>query len=60
MPAKVAALEAALADPGLYSRDPAGFERYSRALEAARAQLAAAEEEWLELEERREALESGH
>ena len=58
MPGKMAALEAALHDPNLYSRDPAGFDRYSRALEAARAQLAAAEEEWLELEERREALES--
>jgi ATP-binding cassette subfamily F protein uup len=59
MPGKMATLEAALADPNLYSRDPAGFDRYSRALEAARAQLAAAEEEWLTLEERREALESG-
>ena len=59
MPAKVASLEAAMADPGLYGRDPAGFERYSRALEASRVQLAAAEEEWLALEERREALESG-
>ena len=48
-----------MADPDLYSRDPAGFDRFSRALEAARSQLSAAEEEWLELEERREALESG-
>jgi ABC transport system ATP-binding/permease protein len=59
MPGKIAALEAALADPDLYSRDPSGFDRFSRALEAARAQLASAEEEWLELEARREALESG-
>jgi ATP-binding cassette subfamily F protein uup len=59
MPGKIASLEAALHDPGLYARDRAGFERYSRALDAARAQLAAAEEEWLALEERREALESG-
>ncbi|WP_296595337.1 ABC-F family ATP-binding cassette domain-containing protein [Phenylobacterium sp.] len=59
MPGKMATLEAALADPSLYSRDPAGFDRYSRALDAARAQLAAAEEEWLVLEERREVLESG-
>jgi len=59
MPGKIAALETALHDPDLYSRDPAGFERFSRALEAARAQLAAAEEEWLALEERREAVESG-
>jgi len=59
MPAKIAALEAALADPNLYGRDPAGFERYSRALETARTQLVAAEDEWLALESRREAIESG-
>jgi ATP-binding cassette subfamily F protein uup len=59
LPDKIAALEAGLADPGLYARDPAGFERLSRALETARAQLGAAEEEWLVLEEQREALENG-
>ncbi|HEX7886645.1 MAG TPA: ABC-F family ATP-binding cassette domain-containing protein [Phenylobacterium sp.] len=59
MPGKMAALEAAMADPNLYARDPAGFDRYSRALEAARLQLVAAEEEWLTLEERRESLEVG-
>ena len=59
LPAKIAALETALHDPDLYARDPAGFDRFSRALETARSQLAAAEEAWLELEERREALESG-
>jgi ATP-binding cassette subfamily F protein uup len=58
LPGKIAALEKALADPGLYARDAAGFERFSRALEAAQAQLAAAEEDWLELEARREALEA--
>jgi ATP-binding cassette subfamily F protein uup len=58
LPGKIASLEQALADPGLYSRDPAGFDRYTRALAAAREQLAAAEVEWLELESRREALES--
>ncbi len=58
MPAKMATVEAALADPNLYARDPAGFDRFSRALDAARAQLAAAEEEWLMLEERREALQA--
>jgi ATP-binding cassette subfamily F protein uup len=59
MPGKVAILEAALADPDLYARDPAAFDRFSRALEAAQLQLAAAEEEWLDLESRREALEGG-
>jgi ATP-binding cassette subfamily F protein uup len=58
-PGKAAALEAKLADPGLYGRDPAGFQRLSGELDAARAALAAAEEEWLALEERREALEAG-
>jgi ATP-binding cassette subfamily F protein uup len=59
LPDKIAKLETGLADPALYSRDPAGFERLSQALSLARAQLAAGEEEWLELEERREALETG-
>ena len=36
--------------------DPSGFAKLSAALEAARQELAASEEEWLELEERREAL----
>ena len=58
-PGKVAALETSLADPGLYGRDPAGFDRLTKALSAKQAEVAAAEEEWLALEERREALESG-
>jgi ATP-binding cassette subfamily F protein uup len=58
-PAITAALEARLADAGLYGRDPAGFQKLSRDLDDARARLAAAEEEWLALEERREALEAG-
>jgi ATP-binding cassette subfamily F protein uup len=58
-PGKIATLETALADPELYARDPAGFDRFSRALETARAQLAAAEEEWLVLETRREVLDAG-
>jgi ATP-binding cassette subfamily F protein uup len=56
---QISAQEAVLADPGLYGRDAAAFERTSHALDAARRQLAAAEEEWLELEGKREALESG-
>ncbi len=59
LPAKIAALETALADPALYGRDPAGFERFSRALAAAQAQLASAEDEWLTLESQREAAEAG-
>ncbi len=57
-PGKTAALEARLADPGLYGRDPAAFQALSRQLDQTREGLAAAEEEWLALEERREALQS--
>ena len=56
LPDKIAKLEGELADPNLYARDPQGFARISAGLEAARTELATAEEEWLELEERREAL----
>ncbi len=56
LPARIAADDAALADPALYGRDPARFDRLSRAVDAARAELSAAEDEWLELEARREAL----
>jgi ATP-binding cassette subfamily F protein uup len=56
LPGKIAKLEADMADPNLYTRDPAGFAKLNTALEAARHELSASEEEWLELEERREAL----
>jgi ATP-binding cassette subfamily F protein uup len=56
LPGKIATIEAGLNDPSLYAKDPAGFDRLSKALDAARAKLAASEEEWLGLEERREAL----
>ncbi len=48
--------ETALEDAGFYARDPAGFERTMKALDAARATLSASEDEWLTLEARREAL----
>jgi ATP-binding cassette subfamily F protein uup len=54
--AEIAALEKRLEDPALYARDPAGFDRIMKTLDAARARLVAAEEEWLALEEKREAL----
>jgi ATP-binding cassette subfamily F protein uup len=57
--AEIAALEARLHDAGLYERDPKGFGQIMTALDAARAALAAAEDEWLALEERREALAAG-
>ncbi|MDP3659088.1 ABC-F family ATP-binding cassette domain-containing protein [Phenylobacterium sp.] len=59
LPGRIAALELELADPGLYGRDPAAFQRVSKTLDAARRQLADAEEEWLSLEERREAMAAG-
>ena len=53
----IARHDAALHDPGLYARDAAAFTRTSHALDKARADLAAAEDEWLTLEGRRDALE---
>jgi ATP-binding cassette subfamily F protein uup len=55
--AEIAKTEAALADSGLYARDPTAFNRLSQTLSKAQADLAAAEDEWLALEERREALQ---
>lgn len=64
LPARIAALEAdvgkltaVMQDPNLYTRNPARFAETTTALEAARLALAAAEEQWLELEMRREELE---
>ncbi len=52
--AQVATLDARLADPGFYGRDPAGFAAANRQAEAARAELPGLEEKWLELELLRE------
>jgi len=49
--AAIARDEAAMADPGLYARDAAAFDRLNRAVAAARAEKDAAEERWLELAE---------
>ncbi len=54
---EIAVLRDWLADPGLYARDPKGFEAKSRGLAEREAKLAAAEEEWLRLEMLREELE---
>jgi ATP-binding cassette subfamily F protein uup len=56
LPGEIAAQEERLHDPGLYARDPAGFDKLMKSLDAARATLAAAEDEWMALEEKREAL----
>jgi ABC transport system ATP-binding/permease protein len=55
--ADIKVLEQRLADPGLYARDRAAFDKAMTTLAALRDQLAAAEEEWLTLEEKREALD---
>jgi ATP-binding cassette subfamily F protein uup len=55
--AEIAKLEAKLADPALFSRDPSAFSATATALDKARAELAAMEEEWLELEMLREQIE---
>ncbi len=55
-PKILADLEKKLDDPNLYARDPAGFDKIMKSLDKARADLAQAEEDWLALEEKREAL----
>jgi ABC transport system ATP-binding/permease protein len=55
--AEIATLESKLADAGLFTRDPKAFEQAASRLTAAREDLAKAEEQWLELEMKREALE---
>ena len=57
--AQIAAHERALEDANLYARDPNAFALTMKALDAARAQLASAEEEWLKLEGKRELVEAG-
>ncbi len=52
-------LEGLLADPDLYSRAPDKFAKATAALTDRQTKLDAAETEWLELEERREALGQG-
>jgi ATP-binding cassette subfamily F protein uup len=54
--AELATLEKALADPGLYGRDRAGYEAKAARLATAKQALGQAEERWLELEHKREEL----
>ena len=54
--AEIAKLAETMADPGLYARDPAAAQAAAERTAAARAELDAAEERWLELEEKREAI----
>jgi ATP-binding cassette subfamily F protein uup len=56
--AEAAKLKEILADPGLYSRDRARFDKATELLARSETQLAEAEERWLELEMLREEAES--
>ncbi|TMV06497.1 ATP-binding cassette domain-containing protein [Ruegeria sediminis] len=53
--AEIAKLEALMSDPELYSREPVKFQKATEALVERQEKLAAAEEEWLTLEEKAEA-----
>jgi ATP-binding cassette subfamily F protein uup len=57
--ADIGIIEQRLADPGLYRRDPKAFTDATATLNKARGELAAMEEEWLELEMLREEIEGG-
>ncbi len=50
-------LKSALAEADFFTRDPEGFQKTANDLETAEASLAAMEEQWLELEMKREELE---
>uniref|UniRef100_UPI001BD0649D ATP-binding cassette domain-containing protein n=1 Tax=Roseicyclus sp. TaxID=1914329 RepID=UPI001BD0649D len=61
LPAEIARLEAEIAklmelmaDPALFAREPVKFRKATEALDERQAKLAAAEEEWLTLEEKAE------
>ncbi|MEM9426787.1 MAG: ATP-binding cassette domain-containing protein [Pseudomonadota bacterium] len=53
--AEIAKLEALLADPGLFTREPVKFAKATQALTERQGLLAAAEEDWLHLAEKAEA-----
>ncbi|GBQ68882.1 ABC transporter ATP-binding protein [Ameyamaea chiangmaiensis NBRC 103196] len=54
---EIISLRERLSDAGLYSRDPNAFARLTATLEDTQHRLTAAEELWLQLETKREALE---
>ena len=57
--AEIATLEDALSDSSLFTKDPNGFQKKVDRLDAARSELEASEERWLELEMLREELGQG-
>jgi ATP-binding cassette subfamily F protein uup len=56
--AEIKALSVKLTDPNLFTRDRAAFDSTSTRISEAQRQLEAAETQWLELEERRAAVEN--
>ncbi|MCP1231672.1 ABC-F family ATP-binding cassette domain-containing protein [Acetobacter indonesiensis] len=56
---KAKTLRNRLADADLYAKDPKSFEKYSAELQKIETSIAEAEEQWLELEMKREALATG-
>ncbi|MGF1276425.1 ABC-F family ATP-binding cassette domain-containing protein [Acetobacter pasteurianus] len=56
--AQATTLREKLADPDLYGKNPAQFEKISADLQKVEAKLAESEERWLELEMKREALQA--
>ena len=56
LPGEIGRLEAVVADPDLYGRDAQAFDAAMTAMDKARADLAAAETDWLALEEKRETM----
>ncbi len=56
--AEIKTLSTKLADAGLYARDRSGFEKTNARLADAQQQLETAETQWLELEEKRAAIEN--
>ena len=57
---EIAGLEVRIADPGLFARDPATFEAAAARLDAAKSEIGQAEERWLEVEIKREALQDAN
>ncbi|MCH9809231.1 MAG: ATP-binding cassette domain-containing protein [Alphaproteobacteria bacterium] len=57
--ASIARFEAKLAEPDVFTKDPDGFEAASTGLADAQAELAGLEDQWLELEMKREEFEGG-
>lgn len=57
--AEVKVLQEKLDDPGFYARDRSGFEKVTASLGELQQKIAAAEEQWLELEILREEFAGG-